>query len=334
MPTETVYGLAADATNGEAVARIYAAKGRPSFNPLILHVATTSLDGLDRDGIIDLSALQPAGRHAAECLVAAAWPGPLTLVLPRGFAVPDLTCAGLDTVGVRCPAHPVARALIERAGPVAAPSANRSGRISPTTADAVLDELGDRVALVLDGGACEVGLESTVVHVDVDGVVTLLRPGFWTADALSEVVGSPVRRASDKTPDAPRSPGMTSRHYAPSTPFFALPAPLADLPDPTVSDLRSRLAGGHAVLLCWDQTAVARAEAQGALIGDVTAVCIDPDGALSATARGLYRFLRELDARGADLLLAEPFPPATLGDHGLAHALRDRLSRATLPWPT
>lgn len=194
VPTETVYGLAADATDAQAVARIYAAKGRPSFNPLIVHVA--SLEQAKRLGVFS---------PTAEALAAAHWPGPLTLVLPhRGESgIASLVTAGLDTIAIRCPAHPVMRALIEMADrPLAAPSANASGRISPTTAGHVAASLDGRVGIILDAGPCERGIESTIVAVDGDEV-RLLRPGPVVVDAQEETGGQI------------EAPGMLESHYAP-----------------------------------------------------------------------------------------------------------------------
>lgn len=326
LPTETVYGLAAHGLDPEAVAGIYAAKHRPSFNPLILHVTPRDLASLHADGITDADRLSPEARALVDRLLAAAWPGPLTVVLPRGPAVPDLTTAGLDTVGVRAPAHTVAQALLARVGvPLAAPSANRSGRISPTTAADVADELGEAVALVLDGGPCEVGVESTVLHVSEDGVLTVLRPGHWTADALVDLTGQPVRRSTGHA-EQPRSPGMTARHYAPDTPLLRLPATLDHLDEDAVL---ARLDGRRAAVLVWDAAAARRVSASD---WPLEPVFIDADGDLTATARGLYRTLRALDRSGAEVLLAEPFPPDALGDDGLAYALRDRIRRASTAW--
>ena len=211
MPTETVYGLAADATNLEALAKIFEAKGRPATNPLILHVLDSEM----------------AARFAkhwderAQRLARAFWPGPLTLVVQRAETVLDRVTAGGETVALRAPKHPDARSLIAGLGrPVAAPSANRSTGISPTTAAAVLEELGDRIDLVLDGGACEVGLESTVLDLTEEPAL-ILRPGHITAAELEAVLGTPVRLRpqGEQTEAIARSPGQMRRHYAPKTPL-------------------------------------------------------------------------------------------------------------------
>lgn len=331
LPTETVYGLAALGLDADAVARIYAAKDRPSFNPLILHT-TQSLSALHDSGIIDLQACTPRGRAACQALADALWPGPLTLVLPRGAAVPDLTTAGLDTVAIRQPRHPVAHALIELVGaPLAAPSANRSGRISPTTATAVLTELGDRVAMVLDGGPCALGLESSVVHVDPDGEVTLLRPGLIGTSTLSETLGRRVHHGTDAA-SRPRSPGTGSRHYSPKTPIFQLPSRISELDPERLDLLRQHCAPfSRVAVLTWNQTDAASAQ-DAALVEQITATAIDAEGRLSPTAQGLYATLRALDESPADLLLVEPIPPVGLAQTGLGFAIADRLSRATVPW--
>jgi L-threonylcarbamoyladenylate synthase len=201
FPTETVYGLGADATNGEAMARIFAAKGRPRFNPLIVHVA--NLEVARSHGVF---------HPAAEALARAFWPGALTLVLPRraGGPVNLLASAGLDTLALRVPAHPVARALVEKAGAVAAPSANRSGHVSATMAAHVAADLGDAVDFILDGGPTMLGLESTVIGFD-GGAPVLLRPGAITRDALEKVCG-PLRHARGGI----QSPGQMESHYAPN----------------------------------------------------------------------------------------------------------------------
>ncbi|HYI06543.1 MAG TPA: L-threonylcarbamoyladenylate synthase, partial [Reyranella sp.] len=210
FPTETVYGLGGDATNERAVAKIFEAKGRPQFNPLISHV----LDAGEARRLVQWS-------ETADKLAARFWPGPLTLVLPRATNSPIalLATAGLDTAAVRAPAHPMAQALIRAAGrPIAAPSANRSGAVSPTRAEHVAESLGGRVQLILDGGPCEVGLESTVLDL-TSAMPTLLRPGGATREAIEAVIG-PVA-LSDALPSgdaARKSPGQLDSHYAPARP--------------------------------------------------------------------------------------------------------------------
>lgn len=210
VPTETVYGLAGDATNPAAIAAIYAAKGRPSFNPLIVHVADMEM----AEGIADWNA-------PARALAAAFWPGALTMVLPlragAGTEVAAAVTAGLPTIALRCPAHPVMRALIGAVGrPLAAPSANISGSVSPTSAAHVAASLGTRVPMILDGGVCTTGLESTIVAVG-DDAITLLRPGPILPEMLSAACGLPVRARSD---GAINAPGQLARHYAPGKPVL------------------------------------------------------------------------------------------------------------------
>ena len=209
FPTETVYGLGANVFNARAVAGIFEAKGRPSFNPLISHVA--SVDEIKEFVIADERALFLANKF---------WPGPLTFVLPRKDENPslDLVCAGLKTMTVRCPNHPVALSLIKEAGvPIAAPSANRSQTLSPTTAEAVYESLGDRVDMILDGGKCEVGLESTILDLTTPKAV-LLRAGGITKEQLESALGEEVL-ISDGNPDKPTSPGQMLKHYAPAKKF-------------------------------------------------------------------------------------------------------------------
>jgi L-threonylcarbamoyladenylate synthase len=284
IPTETVYGLAGRAFDEHALAQIFAAKDRPTFDPLNVHVL-----GLDAEGVI--GPLAPAQRATAERLARAYWPGPLTLVLPRGARVPDLATSGLPTVAVRAPRHPVAQKLIAAVGPLAAPSANRFGRISPTSAADVVAELGDRVELVVDGGPCDVGLESTIVAIDEGGGLTLLRPGGVPLDGL-ELAGGPVR-----------APGMLPSHYAPRKPLYFLGEPAPP---------------GRVGLLVFDPAAAAR----------VAAVRVEVLGLdLETAARRLFAALRALDASDADILVAERCPTRA----GLGHAIADRLERAAAP---
>ncbi len=296
FPTETVYGLGADARDPEAVAAVFRAKGRPRDHPLICHVA----DAAGAAGVV--TELPPAGRALADAF----WPGPLTMVLPRGPGVPDAVTGGRDTVAVRVPAHPVALALLrEFGGPVAAPSANRFGRPSPTTAQDVRDELGDAVDVVIDGGPCEIGIESTVVDMTTEPP-QVLRPGRISAAQLAHVLGAPVdARASGPA----RAPGMLESHYAP----------------------------GARVEVVHDTGAAARCAASAAEHGDRVAVmashevpglppgCIvlGPLGGPDDYAARLYSAFRRADAEGAATIVAVP-PPA----EGIGVAVRDRLARA------
>ena len=282
LPTETVYGLAADAGDPRAVAAIYAAKGRPAFNPLIAHVA-------DVEAARRIAVFSPE----AEILAAAFWPGPLTLVLPvqPGGRVCDLARAGLDTVAVRVPAHPLARQVLEAfGGPVAAPSANRSGRPSPTTFEAAVSETGEAAAVALDGGPCEVGLESTVVAL-LDAP-RLLRPGRVTRDQIEALVG-PLAEAEA---DARRSPGRLTRHYAPEAPVR----------------LEAKGPRPGEIFLAF-----------GPAVEGPDVLNLSPSGDLEEAAANLFTFLRAADARGASGIAVAPIPEAGLGE-----AINDRLRRA------
>lgn len=283
LPTETVYGLGADAANPAAVAAIFDAKGRPRFNPLIAHVA--DLETAARLAVFDDRAL---------ALARAFWPGPLTLVAPirDADAVCDLARAGLDTVAIRVPSHPLSRAVLAAfGGPVVAPSANRSGRPSPTTYADALGETGDRCAVTLDGGPCEVGLESTVVAV-LDGPPRLLRPGAVTRAQLEAVVG-PLAEAQD---DAKRSPGRMALHYAPDAPVRIN----AVAPEP-----------GEAFL------------AFGPWPAGEGVFNLSPTGSLSEAAANLFSFLR-----AADRIRPLGIAVAAIPHEGLGEAINDRLRRA------
>lgn len=307
FPTETVYGLGADAQNVSAVARIFESKGRPTFDPLIVHVAS-------RQQMVPLV----AKRHQlVDRLADAFWPGPLTLVLPKTDLIPDLVTAGLPGVGLRMPANPLARELIEAAGcPVAAPSANPFGGISPTTAQHVLDGLAGRIDGVLDGGPCAVGVESTVISL-MDDEPVLLRPGGLPVEDIESVVGAIQRARADPGSDdaAQPAPGMLSRHYAPGTPLVVIdrqmnPDAAADRIEP------SGKTPGQVGLLTWGRSA-AREK-----FGHVEN--LDPDGNLTVCAANFFAALRALDAAGLDAIIAHRFP-----DHGLGIALNDRLKRAS-----
>ncbi len=294
FPTETVYGLGADATDGQAVARLYEAKGRPAFNPLIAHVP-------------DLAAAEKIARFDAEAarLAAAFWPGPLTLVLPQtpGCAVAALATAGLDTIGVRVPNHAVAHDLLTAFGrPVVAPSANRSGHVSPTTAAHVLGDLGGRIDLIIDGGATPVGVESTIVA--CLGEPMLLRPGGVPRAAIERALSRALTEPKAAAPDAPLAPGRLASHYAPKTPL-RLDA--------------ERVEPGEA-LLAFGPQAAAGAD-QAARILNLSAA-----GDLKEAAANLFSQLRALDASDATCIAVMPIP-----HHDLGEAINDRLKRAARP---
>ncbi|MDP2373890.1 L-threonylcarbamoyladenylate synthase [Reyranella sp.] len=290
FPTETVYGLGGDATNERAVAAIFEAKGRPEFNPLISHV-------------LDAAAAQKLVRwnETADRLAARFWPGPLTLVLPRspGSPISLLATAGLDTVAIRAPSHPVAQALIRATDrPIAAPSANRSGAISPTRAEHVVESLGERVPLILDGGPCLVGVESTVLDLST-ATPTLLRPGGATREAIEAVIG-PIA-VSDALPSgdsARKSPGQLESHYAPARPVR----------------LGASSVGADEGLLAFGPTVPP---------GAMLTYNLSPSGDLAEAAANLFAQMRLLDRPGIGRIAVMPIP-----ETGLGLAINDRLRRA------
>lgn len=296
FPTETVYGLGADATNAAAVARIFAAKGRPATNPLIVHVA---------DAVV-------ARRYAADWprmasrLAEHFWPGPLTLVVRRAPCIVAAAAAGLDTVGLRCPDHPLALQLLRKFdGPVAAPSANRSMRISPTTAEHVRHELGDRVDLILDGGACQVGIESTVLDLLADPP-RILRPGGVSAAQLEPVIGAvQLGEHLTATDQAASSPGQQAVHYAPHTPTLRFEAGQWER-------VRAQLGSDDVLLLMEPAPQVPRVR---------QVICLPEDP--QAYARRFYASLRQADSLGAGRIWVQ-MPP----DLPTWAAVRDRLKRA------
>jgi L-threonylcarbamoyladenylate synthase len=295
MPTETVYGLAADATDPTAITSIYEAKGRPRFNPLIAHVAD-----------IEMATAHVTFSPLAERLAEAFWPGPLTLVLPLKDTgkIHPLATAGLGTAAVRMP-EGFARDLIAGFGqPLAAPSANRSGRVSPTTAQHVADDLGDRIGLILDGGRCRVGVESTILAVN-DTHLRLLRPGGIPVEMIEKAAGMRVERAPAQSEgDAIVAPGMLASHYAPDT-MLRLNA-LEARPGEAVIRF-----GGIAL----------KAEDQAKAIMDLS-----PSGDLREAAANLFDLLKQADATGATGIAVAPVP-----GHGLGEAINDRLNRAAAP---
>lgn len=291
FPTETVYGLGADATDAQAVAGIYAAKERPSFNPLISHL--DSFEAAQSQGVFD---------DTARRLGEAFWPGPLTLVVPAAdtCTISDLARAGLDSVALRVPAHPLAHALLEQTGrPVAAPSANRSGRVSPTDADHVLGDLDGRIDAVLDGGAAQVGVESTIVSC-LGGVPRLLRPGGVPREAIEALIGERLE-AGPEAGSNPLAPGMLASHYAPRA---------------QVRLNARRIEPGEAALLFGPNVISGVETAQASLN-------LSENGDLVEAAAHLFSYLRQLDASGAATIAVSPVP-----EIGLGEAINDRLRRA------
>jgi L-threonylcarbamoyladenylate synthase len=311
FPTETVYGLGADASRDDAAAKIFAVKGRPLGHPLIVHLAPEAK-------LEDWAAEVP---DTAKKLVAAAWPGPLTIILKRGPRVAAATTGGADTVGLRVPAHPMAQALLRAfGGGIAAPSANRFGAVSPTTADHVVEDLGANVDYVLDGGPCDVGVESTIV--DLSGArPVLLRPGGLPRETIEAIIGA----LDSAGPDAPAAPGTLASHYAPRAEVIAVQ--LADVPATVASER-----GAAAVPVSGDAAARERKIAvlapRSAFTSwpnlDVLLYPLPDD--LAGMAHDLYAALRDLDAKGVDVVIAA-LPEAV----GLGEAVGDRLRRAAGP---
>lgn len=307
FPTETVYGLGGDADNPEAVRAIFAAKGRPADHPLIVHVAQHA----------DLKRWARDVPREAQQLIAAFWPGPLTLILPRATTVPDVVCGGQDSVGLRCPSHPVAQALLAAfkngQGGIAGPSANRFGHVSPTTAQHVIDEFGapgdSPLACVLDGGQSDVGIESTIVdlsRLETHGAV-LLRPGRISAAQIADILGQ-LPASPDRA--APRVSGSLDAHYAPRT-------PLALVPTEQLTALTQQLAaqGKRFALMHYTDT--------GSRAGAVAVARLPLSAEPQAYAHALYATLRTLDAKSCELILVEQ-PPQDVRWQGV----NDRLRRA------
>jgi L-threonylcarbamoyladenylate synthase len=302
FPTETVYGLGANALDPVAVARIFAVKERPSFDPLIVHVA-------DPGAIARHALAADASDPRVADLVARFWPGPLTLVLRKQAHIPGIVTAGLDTVGLRMPDHSVALALIRAAGvPIAAPSANRFGRVSPTRAQHVARQLGDRIGLILDGGPCRGGVESTVILLAA-GRAVLLRPGGLPADAIEEVTG-PLERPGDAEARS-LSPGRAGAHYAPHARVVLVPA--AEPVRPATGERVGLLAASDEARLLAERTS-----------GPFAAVeTLSPSGDPVEAAARLFDALHRLDDAGVDRIVAQP-----IRETGIGHAVMDRLRRA------
>lgn len=307
LPTETVYGLGADALNPDAVAKVFAAKERPSFDPLIVHIASRG----------DLKHVAIVPEDIAETvnkLTSAFWPGPLTIILPKYPDIPDLVTSGLPTVAVRQSAHPVFRAINKELGkPIAAPSANRFGRISPTSASAVMKELGGRIPLIVDAGACSEGVESTIISIEPrDGkkpIFRLHRAGPITKEQLQDF--GKVEKVKEKAGDLPHAPGQLPSHYAPLTPLILLEQPEDFKPEPGkkygLLSYRGEDDGTYVNLHDWE-----------------TVEALSPgSGKLAEAAIRLFFVMRQLDEAGLDAIIAEP-----VSETGLGVAIMDRLRRA------
>lgn len=307
LPTETVYGLAADALNPDAVARIFAAKERPSFDPLIVHIAS-------RGDLKHVAIVPDDIAETVNKLTSAFWPGPLTLILPKQPIVPDLVTSGLPTVAVRQSAHPVFRAINKELGkPIAAPSANRFGRISPTSASAVMKELGGRIPLIVDAGACSEGVESTIISIEPrEGkkpVFRLHRAGPITKEQLQDF--GKVEKVKERAGELPHAPGQLPSHYAPLTPLVLLEKPEDFKPEP----------GKKYGLLSY------RGEDDGPYVNlhdwELVEALSPGSGKLSEAAIRLFYVMRLLDESGLDAIIAEP-----VSETGLGVAIMDRLRRA------
>jgi L-threonylcarbamoyladenylate synthase len=307
LPTETVYGLGANALDRDAVQAIFEAKGRPADDPVIVHL-------MEASQIERVAYANPPAWQLAECF----WPGPLTLVLPRRPEVPDEVTAGLDTVGVRVPAHPVARAILEAANlPIAAPSANLFGRTSPTTARHVLDDLDGRIDAVVDGGPTQVGLESTIVDL-VSRPPRLLRPGGLPAEAVEAVLGARLAPPPDNQEGPQAAPGMLAVHYAPRTPLVLIVGSTAA--ERLMLEVESAVRDGHRVGV------LALADDVALLPGEVAREVVGEWNRPEDSARRLFDSMRKLDAMQLDVLFARELADPS---GGLGRALVDRLRRAS-----
>jgi L-threonylcarbamoyladenylate synthase len=363
MPTETVYGLAASIDNADALVKVFSVKNRPHFDPLIVHVPKSlrDIEALAQSGLVDAKALTASEKELVNKLLSAFWPGPLTLVLPKGPRIQDLITSGLPTVALRMPKHPVSQSLIQGLGiPLAAPSANRFGKISPTNAEHVDLELGKHIPFVLDGDSCEIGLESTVVslmpiaspsfstHSIVNersaNKLTLLRPGGVPTSEIEKICGYSLERLqkpildsklqnatqSHGTDASPQiSPGMLASHYAPEKKLFLLPETLKVLSDRGLESFvhhKFTISPTHLGLLMMSgEPKDAQERLETLLHCKVTARSLSIKGDLQEAARNLFQLLRELDLCDATCLISEP----CLSEVGLGHAIADRLKRAS-----
>ena len=313
LPTETVYGLGADAMNSDAVAKVFAAKQRPSFDPLIVHVG--SYEQVD-----EVANVPDELREVIDKLMKAHWPGPLTLILPKKECVPDIVTSGLPSVAVRMSAHPLMKAIVRQLGrPIAAPSANRFGRISPTSASAVEKELSGLIPMIIDGGACREGLESTIIRPEISAdagkkgvLIHVLRAGPVTKEMLQRF-GKVVRAKKNRSEHAPEAPGQLASHYAPVTPLRLLAKPSDFKPEPNKKyGLLSYCGSDNAGFIGLHDWSVVEELSPG-------------NGKLAEAAVRFFYVLRLLDESGVDEIIAEP-----VSETGLGVAIMDKLRRASV----
>ncbi len=322
VPTETVYGLAGISWKSDAVLRIFSAKQRPSFDPLIAHVPASwsTLELLQKHEVIQLELCSQAWRKTMELLIQKFWPGPLTLLMPRHPRICELACSGLPDVAVRMPAHPIFQALLESLQcPLSAPSANRFGRISPTSAQDVIDELGDEIPLVIEGGRAQFGLESTILHVDQQGQALCLRLGACSLEDIEQVLGYRPQLVAKEHPTL--APGMLERHYAPGKSLWLLNAQEDPRPQ-----LRTHAPDAKRVALLFCSAAQPGWSKDLQATYQTKVFTLSPEHDDREAAQALFTTLRTIDQGDFDLILAEA-PPSSFG---LWPAIRDRLQRAAL----
>jgi L-threonylcarbamoyladenylate synthase len=310
FPTETVYGLGADALNEEAAAKIYAAKGRPSDNPLIVHIA--KVEDMERIAYVN---------DMARALAQAFWPGPLTMILPKKDIVPKGTTGGLDTVAIRMPSHPVALSLIRQSGVyVAAPSANTSGRPSPTKAEHVIEDMQGKIEYIIDGGPVGIGIESTIVDVSADKP-TILRPGYITKKMLEDIVGPvEIDPALEKPMDGfrPKAPGMKYTHYAPKGELTLVEGESQTVGEKIIQLAEEKRGAGYKVGIMAPKETISSYEGHGDVV-----ICVGDRQEQTTVAAGLYAALRDFDSEGVEYIYAESFP-----GEGLSYAIMNRLLKA------
>jgi L-threonylcarbamoyladenylate synthase len=362
MPTETVYGLAANCRSLSALELVFQTKNRPHFDPLIVHIAPQAeaeseknlLHYLSDLHLINLNQIPPEHRATLTCLMEEFWPGPLTFILPKDASIPDLVTSGLANVGIRMPAHPIAQALIQASGcPLAAPSANRFGRISPTTAQAVFAELGDKLKWILDGGPCTIGVESTVLGLDKNGDLKIFRPGGVSREQMERCLREAGHTTAlfERSIQSPMtrsqvSPGTLESHYAPIKPFYLLPSSVENLTESDWAIIKDQAHGSKAIgLITLEADGIKPAnlfleklssvkdpfdlKSQIRVLLKCLAKSSDPQDRLTEIAQNLFSEMRFLDASEAQVLFCEP----CLSKQDLGAAIADRLARAAAKQP-